>query len=123
MTAIVKEDVQEQVLEAVRKGQEITLDAVRKFVEAVSAAQAKLPAQARNFKLPELPAKGLAGKLPQLSDLPKPEAVVSSAYDFLGHLLADQRKFATELISATAALRPGKAETAAEAGTAHFSLQ
>lgn len=114
MTAIVTEDLQKQVLGAVRKSQEITLDAVRKAVEAVSAAQAKLPAAPRYFKLPELPAKALADKLPQLSDLPKPEAVVSSAYDFLGQLLAGQRKFATELIAATSALRPAKAEKAAE---------
>lgn len=116
MTAIVKEDVQEQVLSAVRKSQELTLDAVRKVVEAVSAAQEKLPAAAREFKLPELPAKSLAGRLPHRPDLPKPEAVVGSAYDFLGQLLADQRKFATELIAATSALRPAKAGTAAEDG-------
>jgi hypothetical protein len=129
MTVTVTEEVQKQVLGAVRKSQEISLDAARKVVEAVSAAQAKLPAARaklpaapRHLKLPELPAKAsakasvktLADKLPQLSDLPKPEAVVSSAHDFFGQLLADQRKFATELIAAASALRPAKAEASGE---------
>ena len=110
MTATVTEDMQEHVLGVVRKGHELTLDAVRKAVEAVSAAQAKLPA-APHFKLAELRTKSLDGKLPQLRALPKPKEVVTSSVDFLGKLLAEQRKFNGELV---AALHPVKLEADAE---------
>ena len=103
MTATATEHMQEQVLGAVRKSQEMTLDAIKKVVETMSAAQAKLPVAPFDGKLHALP---FADKLPGLSSLPEPEAVVSSAFDFLGRLLADQRKFADEVFKATAALRP-----------------
>jgi hypothetical protein len=110
MTATMTQDVQEQVLGAIRKSQEMTLDAVKKVVETVAAAQAKLPGAPFDRKLPGLPP---AGKLPFADKLPEPEAVVSSAFDFFGQLLAGQRKFATELLKVTAGLRP-----AAEPGPA-----
>jgi hypothetical protein len=104
-TTSVTQEVQDQVLGAIRKSQEVTLDAVKKVVETMAAAQAKLPAPF-DGKIPSLPLTDKLSELPQLSDLPEPEAVVSSAFDFLGQLLAEQRKFATELIKATAPLRP-----------------
>ena len=104
-TTSVTQEVQDQVLGAIRKSQEVTLDAVKKVVETMTAAQAKLPAPF-DGKIPSLPLTEKLSELPQLSDLPEPEAVVSSAFDFLGQLLAEQRKFATELIKATAPLRP-----------------
>src|ERR1700744_4086077 len=103
MTATATEHMQEQVLGAVRKSQEMTLDAIKKVVETMSAAQAKLPVAPFDGKFHALP---FAGKLPGLSSLPEPEAVVSSAFDFLGRLLADQRKFADEVFKAPAPLRP-----------------
>jgi hypothetical protein len=39
--------------------------------------------------------------------------VVSGAYDFAGRLLAEQRKFAEEVVKATAKLRPGTARSQA----------
>lgn len=121
-TASVTQEVQDQVLGAIRKSQEVTLDAVKKVVETMTAAQAKLPAPF-DGKIPSLPLTEKLAELPQLSDLPEPEAVVSSAFDFLGQLLAEQRKFATELIKATAPLRPtlgsqSAAEDAAEPAAA-----
>jgi hypothetical protein len=104
VTATTTEHVQEQVLGAVRKGQEMTLDAIKKVVETVSGAQAKLPAAPFDGKLPAMP---FADRLREFPSLRQPEAVVSSAFDFLGQLLADQRKFADDLFKATAALRPG----------------
>jgi hypothetical protein len=93
MTSVTQE-VQDQMLGAIRKSQEVTLDAVKKVVETVTAAQAKLPAPF-DGKIPNLPLTEKLSELPPLSDLPEPEAVVSSAFDFLGQLLAEQRKFAT----------------------------
>jgi len=45
--------------------------------------------------------------VPGADKLPKPEDVVASAYDFAEQLLASQRKFAEEVLKATAALLPG----------------
>jgi len=102
MSENVREELQEQVLGVVRKSQEVTLATVKKIVEALSAATAKLPVDALEGKLHELP---LAGKLPSRPALPEAGAVVSSTFDFAGRLLAEQRRFAEELIKATAPLR------------------
>jgi hypothetical protein len=103
MTENTHEDLQEQVLNVVRKSQEVTLATVKKVVETLSAATAKLPANPFEGKLHELP---LTAKLHELPALPAPGAVVSSAYDFAGRLLAEQRTFAEELVKTTAQLRP-----------------
>ena len=113
MTASKTEHVQEQVLDAVRKGQELTVDAIKRVVETVSAAQAKLPATPFEGRLRTLP---FADRLPEVGSLPKPERVVSSAFDFLGQLLSEQRKFADDLLKATVALRPGADTKRAEPG-------
>jgi hypothetical protein len=107
MTAMT-EDVQQQVLSAVRKSQEMTLDAIKQVVETVNAAAGRLPAMPFAGKLPSLP------QLPGVAALPTPETVVSSTFDFLDRLLAEQRKFAGELVKATSDLHPAaKAEAAA----------
>ena len=108
MTAMT-EDVQQQVLGAVRKSQEMTLDAIKQAVETVNTAAEKLPGMPFTGKLPSL------HQLPGANALPTPETVVSSTFDFLDRLLGEQRKFADELIKATASLRPAaKAEPAPE---------
>lgn len=101
------EELQEQVIAAVRKGQQTTLEAIKSLVEAVSSATSKLPSAPAHLSVP------FADRLPTA------EAVVSGAYDFAGQLLAEQRKFTEEIVKATAALRPGaaKAQTAAKAET------
>ena len=103
MTDSVTGDVQEQVLGVVRKSQEMTLDAIKQVVETVNAAAEKLPAMPFVGKLPQLPQ---LPQLPGVPALPTPETAVSVTFDFLGRLLADQRKFVEELIKATATLRP-----------------
>ena len=103
MSETTHEDLQEHVLSAVRKSQEVTLATVKKVVETLSAATAKLPANPFEGKLHDLP---FAAKLHDLPALPAPGAVVSSAYDFAGRLLAEQRTFAEELVKTTAQLRP-----------------
>jgi hypothetical protein len=110
MTATINtKDVQDQVLSIVRKSQEMTLDAIKQAVETVNTAAEKLPGMPFTGKLPSL------HQLPGATALPTPETVVSSTFDFLDRLLGEQRKFADELIKATASLRPAaKAEPAAE---------
>jgi hypothetical protein len=113
MTATVTRDVQEQVLGIVRKGQEMTVDAIKQVVETVNTAAEKLPTLPFAGKLPSRP------HLPGASALPTPETAVSAAFDFLDRLLAEQRKFAGELVKATATLRPAaKGEPAEDAAPA-----
>lgn len=100
MTATVTADVREQVLGIVRKSQEMTIDAIKQVVDTVNSATQKLPAMPFVGKLPALP------HVPGVSALPTPETAVSATFDFLDRLLAEQRKFAAELVKATASLRP-----------------
>jgi hypothetical protein len=107
MTATVTEDVREQVLSVVRKSQELTLGVIKQVVETVNTAAEKLPAMPFAERMPSL------HQLPGV--LPAPETVVSGTFDFLERLLAEQRKFADELIKSTPGLRQAaKAEPAAE---------
>ncbi len=100
-TTTTAEDVQEQVLGFVRRSQEAAVDAVKQAVEAVNAAAGKLPARPAAVKLPQLPS---LSRLPGVSDLPAAETVVNATFDFLDALLADQRKFAGELVKAASGL-------------------
>jgi hypothetical protein len=96
----VVDELQGQVLETVRRSQEVTLDVIRSWADALQPLTAQLPA---------LPAGVVS-----------PQEVVSGAYDFAQQLLATQRKFAEDVIHATAPLAVGWSEPAArKAGSAH----
>lgn len=88
--ASITQDVRDQYLSAVRKGQEIALTAVRTVTDTIQPFIATLPTV----------------QLPLVDKLPKPEDAVASYYDMASKLLADQRAFAEEVVQATAALRP-----------------
>jgi hypothetical protein len=90
------QDLQNEVLNTVRKSQETIVDALKTWVETVQSMTPKVPAVDMPF----------AGKLP------KPEEVVASAYDFAEQLLASQRKFAEEVLRATSALMPSPEDSA-----------
>ena len=85
------QDLQNEILSTVRKSQESVVDAIRTWVETIQSMTPKVPAV----------------DLPFADQLPKPEEVVASAYDFAEQLLASQRRFAEEVIKATSALTPG----------------
>ena len=93
-TTIPAKELQEQFLAIVSKSQEIALDAIKTIVESVQAVTPKLPAV----------------DLPFADKLPKPGDVVAGGYDFAEKLLSNQRKFADEVVKATAPLLPGKGE-------------
>ena len=84
------QDVQNEVLNTVRKSQESVIDAIKTWVETVQSISPKVPAM----------------DMPFADKLPKPEEVVASAYDFAEQLLASQRRFAEEVLKATSALTP-----------------
>jgi hypothetical protein len=89
------QDLQNEVLNTVRKSQETVLDALKTWVETVQSITPKVPSV----------------DVPYADKLPKPEEVVASAYDFAEQLLASQRKFAEEVLKATSSLTPAAEDT------------
>ena len=83
--------VQNEVLNTVRKSQEAVIDAIKTWVETVQSITPKIPAV----------------DVPFADQLPKPQEVVASGYDFAQKLLTSQRKFADEVVKAAAPLLPG----------------
>ena len=101
-------DLPEEFLAATRKSQEAMIRAIRTWVETVRTVTPKLPSVYAPLadRLPKLPSV----TVPFADRLPKPEDVVASSYDFAEHLLAVQRKFAEDLLTATEPLIPGNAK-------------
>ena len=85
------QDLQNEILSTVRKSQESVVDAIKTWVETIQSLTPKIPAV----------------DLPFADQLPKPEEVVASAYDFAEQLLASQRRFAEDVLKATSPLLPG----------------
>jgi hypothetical protein len=86
--------VQEEILNTVRKSQAAVVDALQTWASAVQSITPSLPDV----------------NVPFADELPKPQDLVAGAYDFAEQLLASQRKFAEDVLKATAPLTTGKAE-------------
>ena len=84
------QELQDEFLSTIRKSQETVIDAVRKWADTV---QSIVPS-------------GASFQVPLADQLPKPEEVVASAYDFAEQLLASQRTFAEEILKVTGPLLP-----------------
>ena len=82
-TKTVTEDLQEQVLDTIRKSQEAIVEALRGWSEAVE---------------PFVPKRAW----PLAEQLPSPAELVDSVYDFTGELLQAQRQFLHSALEATA---------------------
>jgi hypothetical protein len=95
MASTPAQGLQDEVLNTVRKSQEAVIDAIRTWSETIQSITPKLPAV----------------PVPGADKLPKPEEVVASAYDFTEQLLASQRRFAEEVVKATASLMPAAEDT------------
>ena len=97
-------DLPEEFLAATRKSQEVAIRAIKTWVETVRTVTPKLPSVYGPLtdRLPKLPSV----TAPFADRLPKPEDVVASGYDFAEHLLAIQRKFAEDVLTATEPLIP-----------------
>jgi hypothetical protein len=78
------QEIQTELLGAVRKGEEMLVDALKVWAEAAQSITPSIP-------MPKL----LYG-----DKLPKPEEFVASTYDFAEQLLISQRKFAESLLEA-----------------------
>ena len=99
MGTTVREELQEEFLSTLRKSQEIALDALKAVVEAVEFVT---PGR-RDIRMP------LADRLPTLHE------VVADGYGFAEQLLANQRQFADEVITAASPLLPSWAGEPAKA--------
>jgi hypothetical protein len=98
------QDIQAEVLNAIRKSQAMIVDTIERWA---STAQAVKP------DMPELP---FADSLNFADKLPKPDELVKNAYDFAEELLASQRKFAEDVLKATAPLIGGRTASASDSG-------
>src|SRR6266571_7801256 len=91
-TRIVGKEVQEEILNTVRKSQAAVVEALETWVSAIQSIT------------PELPDVNV----PFADKLPKPQELVASAYDFAEKLLASQRKFAEDVLQVTGSVTARK---------------
>jgi hypothetical protein len=101
----VGQEVQAEILKTVRKSQEAVVEAIKTWTDTVRTITPPLPEL--NTQLRDL-------SMPLRDKLPKPEELVGNAYDFAEKLLAGQRKFAVEVLHATAQLLPGNGDAPAD---------
>ena len=95
MASNITQDVQEQFLSTIRKGQEMPIDALKSWVETVQSVTQSLPS------IPSV-------SLPGADRLPNPHEVVARGYDFAEQFLTSQRKFADEVLEVASPLLPGE---------------
>lgn len=93
MVTTMRQDLEEELLSTIRKGQEIALDALKPLAEAV------------HYVIPTMPVV----RVPFADRLPAAHEVVTGGYEFAEHLLANQRKFVDEAIKAASPMLPGRA--------------
>ena len=97
-TKSVGQELQGEILKTVRKSQETVVDAIQMWADAVQAIKPPLPEV----------------NIPFSDKLPKPDELVTGAYDFAEQLLAAQRKFAEDVLAATKPLFYGTAAPVAK---------
>jgi hypothetical protein len=90
-----QQELQDQFLSIVTKSQEMALDAIKSMVDSIQTITPRIPAV----------------DVPFSDQLPKPQDVVASGYDFAQKLLSSQRKFADEVVKAAAPLLPGNGDS------------
>ena len=93
MTITIREELQEEFLSTLRKGQQIALDALKPVVETIQLVTPGMPVI----------------HVPLVDRLPTPHEIVAGSNDFAEHLLANQRQFADDVITVASPLLPGKA--------------
>ena len=97
-TKTVGQELQGEILKTVRKSQETVVDAIQMWADAVQAIKPPMPEVS----------------IPFTGKLPKPDEWVAGAYDFAEQLLSAQRKFAEDVLAATAPLFYGDASPTAK---------
>ena len=87
-TATFGQELQGQILDTVRKSQEMAIEAIKTWTDALEPMASAMPPVT----------------LPLADMLPTPEHFVENAYNFAEQLLASQRKFAEDVFAVTAPL-------------------
>ena len=105
MPSNVTQDIQDQILSTIRKSQELTLDALKTWVETVQSVTQSLPS------IPSV-------SLPGADRLPNPHEVVARGYDFAEQILTNQRKFTDEVLEVASPLLPGEESKSASKSAA-----
>src|SRR5580704_14892199 len=101
MTKTSTQDLQEEFLCTLRKGQKTIIGALRIWVDTVTTVTPRLsPLTAKLPKLPNV-------TVPFADKMPTPGEAVDSAYGLAEQLLANQRKFADDMLSLTVPLMSG----------------
>lgn len=91
MASYPTKELQDEFLNAIRRGQEAVIEAVKTWVDTIQSVTPRVPSV----------------QVPLADQLPSPREFVDGAYDFAEKLLASQREFAEELLKATTPLMPG----------------
>jgi hypothetical protein len=86
----VGQELTSEVLNTISKSQAAVIDAIKTWVDTLQSIKPDLPDVS----------------VPFADKLPSPQQAVAGAYNFAEQLLANQRKFAEDLLSATAPLLP-----------------
>jgi hypothetical protein len=84
----VARELTSEILTTISKGQAAVVDVIETCASAAASIKPDLPAV----------------NVPFADKLPTPQDVVASVYDFAEQLLASQRKFAEDVLAATAPL-------------------
>jgi hypothetical protein len=92
MATTIRKEMEDEFLSAIRKGEEIALDALKPLVEAV------------HYVIPTMPTV----RVPLAGWLPTAHEVVADGYEFAEHLLADQRQFADKVITTMSPALPSR---------------
>jgi hypothetical protein len=87
------QELQESFLSAIRKSQDITLQAIKVWVDTAEYFMPKV-------SYAHLPFAGL---------LPNPDDVVAGSFDFAEQVLASQRRFTDDVLKVTSQLLPDEA--------------
>ena len=93
MATTIRQELEEEFLVTIRKGEDIAVDALKPLVEAVQ------------FVIPTMPVI----HIPFADRLPTAHDIVADGYRFAEHLITNQRHFADEVIKATSPMLPGRA--------------
>jgi hypothetical protein len=101
-TRTVGKEMQDQILATVRMSQAAVVEALQTWASAVQSITPDLPDV----------------NVPFADKLPKPTELIASAYDFAEQLLASQRKFAEEVLQATAPILTQDHGAAKKSGSA-----
>ena len=97
-TKTMGQELQGEILKTVRKSQDAVVEAIQMWADAVQSIKPPLPEVS----------------VPFTDKLPKPSELVTGAYDFAEQLLAAQRKFAEDVLHATAPVFNGDTAPAAK---------